>query len=420
MNCSELTFCQIGEVARVVHYLKKHLLNKRIASVQVQDDNIVYGKVGTTAAAFQAAMTGKTVLDARQQGKYFWLVMDSAPHPVMHLGMTGWIKFLKDDTSFYRPKKEDEEWPPRFWKFIFKTEEGDEAAFVDPRRLARIRLVDADGDNLRKTSPLKENGPDPVIDKDILTLEWFSTKMRSKRVPVKALLLDQANISGVGNWVADEVLYQARTHPEQYSNTFSDEQLKTIHESLLNVCTTACDLLAESDKFPENWLMKYRWDKGKKGEVNKLPNGDKIVHLKVGGRTSAVVPSVQKKTGNVAGEVSASEMEASGEDAVGGDEVVAKGKKRKTKVEEESGPAPKRGRKAKAVKEESTGGTDEKEEITDTKKRGGSSRAVKQEAEGIETADAEDSTGEAKVATVNGSKNKTKTGTRRSGRLSGK
>lgn len=50
-------------------------------------------------------------------------------------------------------------------------------------------------------SPLKENGPDPVIDKDIFTLEWFSQKMLSKKVPVKALMLDQANISGIGNWV---------------------------------------------------------------------------------------------------------------------------------------------------------------------------------------------------------------------------
>jgi formamidopyrimidine-DNA glycosylase len=40
-----------------------------------------------------------------------------------------------------------------------------------------------------------------VIDKDVFTEEWFEKKMRSKHVPVKALLLDQANISGIGNWV---------------------------------------------------------------------------------------------------------------------------------------------------------------------------------------------------------------------------
>jgi len=76
-----------------------------------------------------------------------------------------------------------------------------EAAFTDARRFARIRLVDCAAENIRKTTPLKENGPDPVIDRDILTEEWLEKKMKSKHVPVKALLLDQVNISGIGNWV---------------------------------------------------------------------------------------------------------------------------------------------------------------------------------------------------------------------------
>jgi formamidopyrimidine-DNA glycosylase len=149
-------------------------------------------------------MTGKKIVDARQQGKYFWLVMDSPPHPLMHFGMSGWMKFSNDETAYYRPTKPEEAaWPPKFWKFILQLKEDpkNEVAFVDARRLGRIRLVDAAAEEMRKTSPLKENGPDPVIDKDILTVEWLSKKLRSKKVPVKALLLDQANISGIGNWV---------------------------------------------------------------------------------------------------------------------------------------------------------------------------------------------------------------------------
>lgn len=58
-------------------------------------------------------------------------------------------------------------------------------------------MVDAKAEDMRQTSPLKENGPDPVIDKDILTVDWLSKKLRSKKVPVKALLLDQVNILNV-------------------------------------------------------------------------------------------------------------------------------------------------------------------------------------------------------------------------------
>jgi hypothetical protein len=101
----------------------------------------------------------------------------------------------------------------------------------------------------------------------------------------------------------DETMYQARLHPEQYSNTFSDEQVKRLHDAIMYVCDTAVGTLAESDKFPQDWLMKYRWDKGKK-TGSQLPNGAKITFLKVGGRTSAIVPSVQKKTAAVAGDIS--------------------------------------------------------------------------------------------------------------------
>lgn len=97
------------------------------------------------------------------------------------------------------------------------------------------------------------------------------------------------------------VLYQARIHPEQYSNTLPTEVLKTLHETIHTVTTTAANVLGDSSKFPEDWLFSYRWGKssyrGKKAgkENNVLPNGEKIVHLTVGGRTSAVVESRQKK-----------------------------------------------------------------------------------------------------------------------------
>jgi formamidopyrimidine-DNA glycosylase len=94
-------------------------------------------------------------------------------------------------------------WPPKSWKFTLETdgEPKVQAAFTDARRLGRVRLLDCAAENIRNTTPLKENGPDPVIDKDVLTEEWLAKKMNSKHVPVKALLLDQGNISGIGNWV---------------------------------------------------------------------------------------------------------------------------------------------------------------------------------------------------------------------------
>jgi formamidopyrimidine-DNA glycosylase len=98
-------------------------------------------------------------------------------------------------------------------------------------------------------------------------------------------------------------LYHAKLHPEQYSDTFSHAQLKQLHKSIQHVCQTAVDVLADSSKFPDEWLFNHRWGKGKKDAPTTLPNGAKITFLTVGGRTSCVVPSVQKKTGAVAGDV---------------------------------------------------------------------------------------------------------------------
>jgi formamidopyrimidine-DNA glycosylase len=327
---------EIAEVARIVHYIRKHLVGKTLAKVIAVDDANVYGRVGTSGAEFQKSLTGKKVVGAGQQGKYFWIVMDKPPHPLMHFGMTGWLKIKSEDTYYYRKKEGedewDEEWPPRFWKFHLETkgEPVVEAAFVDSRRFARVRLLDCATDEIRKISPLKENGPDPVVDKELVTLEWLMELCRRKKIPIKALLLDQANISGIGNWVGDEIMYHAKMHPEQYSNTLSDDQLKQLHESIHYICDTAVDLLADSDKFPEDWLFKHRWGKGKKDAPKTLPSGEKITFLTVGGRTSAVVPSIQKKTGPAAKEMTEAESGGEAEETKKKTSGAKAGKKRKS------------------------------------------------------------------------------------------
>jgi formamidopyrimidine-DNA glycosylase len=121
------------------------------------------------------------------------------------LKSAGWLDLRDEHTYYYKPKKAEEvkEWPPKYWKFIFETTEEPkvEAAFFDIRRFSRIRFVNCVGADIRNATPLKENGPDPVLDKHILTVEWLTQKIKSKHVHVKTFLLDQANISGIGNLV---------------------------------------------------------------------------------------------------------------------------------------------------------------------------------------------------------------------------
>jgi formamidopyrimidine-DNA glycosylase len=114
---------EIAEVARMVHYIRKHLVGKTIASCTAANDDNVYGKVGTSGPEFQKHMTGNKVVGAGQQGKYFWMIMSKPPHPVIHFGMSGWIDFKSEHTYYYRPKAGEEpgDWPPKFWKFYLET-----------------------------------------------------------------------------------------------------------------------------------------------------------------------------------------------------------------------------------------------------------------------------------------------------------
>ncbi|KAI2618631.1 Formamidopyrimidine-DNA glycosylase N-terminal domain-containing protein [Hypomontagnella submonticulosa] len=386
---------EIAEVARVTHFLRQHLVGKTIKKVLAPDDNNVFGKVGTSGPAFEKAVTGKKVVDVGSQGKYFWMVFSSPPHAVMHLGMTGWVQIRGIQTGYTRyieRTKGDEQWPPKFWKFQLETDSDPkvEVAFTDARRFGRVRLVDCPGEDIRKHSPLVENGPDPVVDKDIFTEDFLKKKMKSRHVPIKALLLDQATLSGIGNWVGDEIMYQAKLHPEQYCDDFDDADISTLYKAIKYVCETAVEKLGDSDQFPEDWLFKHRWGKGKKDSPTTLPNGDKIIHITVGGRTSCVVPSIQKKRGRTTMDDAKEEFpppeETESPFFKGKSKKKVNGKvKAEAEIEAEDRPTKKaRITKPKPVKQEEAE-EEEKEEVKPTPKASRkSSKQKKEEAKPVE------------------------------------
>jgi formamidopyrimidine-DNA glycosylase len=128
-----------------------------------------------------------------------------------------------------------------------------EVVFIDPRRLARIRLCNEP----LKEPPISNLGFDPLL--CMPSLSDFIPQVQRRANPIKSLLLDQKFSAGVGNWIADEILFHSRIHPEQRPNTLTDEQIKTLHEKMLYVCETAVGVNANSSLFPESWLFRHRW-----------------------------------------------------------------------------------------------------------------------------------------------------------------
>ena len=189
-----------------------------------------------------------------------------------------------------------------------------------------------------------------------------------------------------------------------------------MYDSIRHICTTACNLLADSEKFPEEWLFRHRWGKGKKESPNRLPSGEKIVFLTVGGRTSAVVPSLQKKTGPVAMEVDEAEAEDKKprkggnkrkHDADKTEGKAPNGKVKKEAEDEDVKPKIKRGRKAQEA--EANGSFTAKV----TAKPGGGTRSARKTEEA-----AEEELSPNRQEKQSKAKSDTETKRRRSGRLS--
>ncbi|GLB36541.1 putative formamidopyrimidine-DNA glycosylase H2TH domain [Lyophyllum shimeji] len=287
---------ELPEVERATNLVKDVAVGKRIESVETVEDDIVFS--GVTHKEFAKEITGRRVVDAGRYGKCFYLELDGQGRmPVLHFGMTGMLQVKGQLATYYRetPKAANTDWPPRFVKFILHlvddaTGKVAQLAFLDARRLGRIRLRASP----LTEPPISELGFDPIL--SMPTLDDFSTSVLKRSCPIKALLLDQTFSAGVGNWVADEILYNAQIHPEQRCNTLSPEQLTALHHQTSDVCRIAVSVNADDSKFPDHWLFKHRWGKGKKKEhILTLPSGEPatIKWITVGGRTSAYVEELQ-------------------------------------------------------------------------------------------------------------------------------
>ncbi len=203
-----------------------------------------------------------------------------------HLGMAGWIRELGQDSIRLREHGnapfDDESGRPRFLKMMLESENGGRVAMTDGRRLARLWV----GED--PSSALPKLGPDMLLEP--WAVEDLAKLLRGRTAPIKALLLDQTLFCGVGNWIADEVLYQAGIAPHRPTGEVSSDELGRLLSFLASILATSVDVGANSEKYPKSWLFHYRWGGGKGHET---VDGAVIQRQAVGGRTTAWVPARQ-------------------------------------------------------------------------------------------------------------------------------
>src|SRR5262249_50329339 len=146
----------------------------------------------------------------------------------------------------------DEAGKIRFLKLFIRNEMGG-IAFTDARRLGRLWLVD----DPSKDKRLKQVGPDAFH--EMPDSKDFQALLKKRNTSIKAVLMDQSTLSGIGNWIADEVLYQARIRPDKVASKLSTKETSLLRKKVLEILKHSIEVEADYEKYPDSWLFKHRW-----------------------------------------------------------------------------------------------------------------------------------------------------------------
>jgi formamidopyrimidine-DNA glycosylase len=213
------------EVEQARRLIEQRALGREIAEVDAPD--AWYLKRGAAAPALKAALSGHSLTAARRRGKLLLLDTDHAgPTLALHLGMSG--RVLIDDEAAGDPLIYGSNLENPIWhRFTVRFADKGWMALRDPRRLGGVEL-DPDEDRL---------GPDMF---DISQAELDHVLTRS-RAPVKAVLMDQSRIAGLGNLLVDEVLWRAGIDPTRVARELDRNARRRLHRAISRTVRTTLE-----------------------------------------------------------------------------------------------------------------------------------------------------------------------------------
>ena len=230
---------ELPEVETYRRFIDELAVGQTIAAVQVNDAHVL----ALPADQLRAGLVRRRIMGTARLGKNCFLELDDGRVLVLHFGMSG-------DVGAYR----DEADAPRFTRVaLHLADSGLRLAFVDPRKFGRIRLADS----VVAYQKAKKLGPDALD----VTAAALQAAIGHRRVLLKPLLLNQSITAGLGNWIVDEVLFQARLHPERVGNTLTEREFGALHQAIQLVLNTAIREEASYRRFPASFLIHAReWD----------------------------------------------------------------------------------------------------------------------------------------------------------------
>ena len=230
-------------------------LGRRIVEV---DDSDTYVSRPHTPGEIAAALIGHTLVSAHRRGKFMWLETEDGPALGLHLGMAGRIIVDPEDHSCWD-------------RFALEFEDGGRLVLRDKRRLGRAVL----------NPNFSHVGPDAAE----VGRDDFRRLIGSGHTAIKARLLNQRAISGIGNLLADEILWQARISPKHSTSDLSTEDLDGLRRELRSAVRSA---IRKGGAHTGRFIEARRRD----GVCPR--DGHRLERDKVGGRTTYWCPVCQR------------------------------------------------------------------------------------------------------------------------------
>jgi formamidopyrimidine-DNA glycosylase len=204
---------ELPEVERARALIEDRALGRPIVDV---DDTDTYVSRPHAPGEIADALIGTTFTSAHRRGKTMWVATDRGPVLGLHLGMAG--KIVIDGAEAGEPKPDGPVLSPRWDRFTVRFADGGALILRDKRRLGRA-ILDPVIDHL---------GPDAAE----VTRRDFRERVGRGAAPLKARIMDQSVIAGIGNLLADEALWQARLSPLRPAKSLTTEELDRLRNAI--------------------------------------------------------------------------------------------------------------------------------------------------------------------------------------------
>lgn len=217
-----------------------------------------------SAQKLRERLRGSELESTKRHGKNLFISISGGGWLLLHFGMTG-------DVEFFETKKEK----PRYTKLLLEFSDGGYMAFENMRKLGRIGLVE-DVDEFVSGRRL---GPD-VFDGSFGAGE-LAAALKGRTGSIKAALMNQEIVAGLGNIYTDEVLFHAGIHPGRAIDELSRKEIGEISRRIRQVLRMAIDREVDADEFPRTYMLPHR---SKRGSCPKC--GREWTITTIGGRTT--------------------------------------------------------------------------------------------------------------------------------------